>query len=93
MPLRHVLRRGDADGGYLLFREIVGDCQRLEGGERADDAMDIVLFNQLLRLGARRRRSAGRVCNNQLDLAARERIVAFLHKHRQGKFHVDAAGG
>jgi hypothetical protein len=55
--------------------------------------MDIVLFNQLLRLGARSCGSAGRVCDNQLDLAARERVVAFLQKHRHGKFHVDAAGG
>ena len=93
MPLRHVLGRGDAERRHFLFGEIVGDRERLEGGERADDAMDVVLFDQLLRLGARGGGNAGGVGDDQLDLAAGERVVALLQEHRQRQLHVDAAGG
>src|SRR5258708_20675546 len=93
MPLRHVLRRGDTEGGYFLLSKIVGDRKRLEGGEGADDAVDIVLFDQLLSLGAGGGGNAGRIRDNQLDLAARERVLALLQEHRQGKLHVDAARG
>jgi len=93
VPLRHVLSRGDANRGYLLFREIVGDRQRLEGGERANNAMDIIFLDSFLRLGACSRRSAGRVRNNQLDLAARKRCFRVPSETSSSKFHVDAAGG
>ena len=70
MPLRHVFGRGNAKRRHLLFGEIVGDRERLEGGERADDAMDVVLLDQFLRLGARGGGNAGGVGDDQLDLAA-----------------------
>ncbi len=93
MPLRHVLSRRDAERRNFLLGEIVRDRKRLERGERANDAVNVILFDQLLRLGARGGRSAGGVCDNQLDLAAREYVIALLQEHRHGKFHVDAAGG
>ena len=93
MPLRHVLGRRDAERRHLLFGQIVGDRERLEGGQRADHAMDVVLFDQFLRLGARGCGNAGGVGDDQLDLAAGERVVAFLQEHRQRELHVDAAGG
>jgi hypothetical protein len=93
MPLRHVLGRGDAERRHLLFRQIVGDRQRLEGGQRADQAMDVVLLDQLLSLGAGGRGNAGGVGNDQLDLAAGEGVVARLQEHGEGEIHVDAAGG
>jgi hypothetical protein len=93
VSLRHVLRRRDAKGGDFLFGEVVGDRQRLESGERANDAMGVVLFDQFLRLGARSGGDAGRVGDDQFDLAAGQRVAALLQEHRQGEVHIDAAGG
>jgi hypothetical protein len=53
--------------------------------------MDVVLFDQFLRLGSRCRGNAGSVGDDQFDLAARKRIVAFLQKHVEGQLHIDAA--
>ena len=77
----------------FLFADVVGDRQRLEGGERTDHALDVVLLHQFLRLGARGCRHAGRVGDDQLDLASGQRVVALLQEHRQREFHVDAARG
>ena len=93
MALRHVLGGGDAQRRHFLLRQIVGDRQRLEGRERSNDAVDIVFFDQLLRLGSRGRGNAGGVGDDQFDLAAGERVVALLQEHGQCEFHVDAAGG
>jgi hypothetical protein len=93
VPLCHVLRGGHAKGRHLLFVEVIGDRQRLEGGEWADDAMDVVLLDQFLRFAARGCRCAGRVGHDRLDLAAGDGVVAFLEEHGQGEIHVDAAGG
>ncbi len=93
MALRHVLGSGDAQRRHFLFRQIVGDRERLEGRERADNGVDIVFFDQLLRLGSRGRGNAGGVGHDQFDLAARQRVVAVLQEHRQCEFHVDPAGG
>ncbi len=93
VSLRHVLCRGDPKGRHFLFFKVVRDRKSLEGGERANDAVDVILFNQLLRFGARGGRSAGGVSDDQLDLAARECVVALFQEHRHAKFHVDTAGG
>jgi len=93
MTLRHVLGRSDAKRRNFLFGEVVSDRQRLEGSERTDDAMDVVFLDQLLRLGPCGRRNTGRVGDDQIDLAARQRIFPFLQKHRQRQIHVDAARG
>ena len=92
MALRHVFRRGHAQRRHFLFGQVVGNRQRFEGGERPDHAMDAVLFDQFLGLGSRGRGNAGGVGDDQLDLAARKRVVALLQKHRERELHIDAAG-
>jgi hypothetical protein len=92
VTLRHVLGGSDAQRRHFLFRQIIGDRERLEGRERTDDAVDVVFLDQFLRLGPRGGGNAGRVGNDQFDLAARKCIVAFLQEHRQREFHVDPAG-
>jgi hypothetical protein len=91
VTLRHVLRRGNAQRRHLLLGQIIGNRQRLEGGERSDQAMDVVLFDQFLRLGARGGGNAGGIGDDQFDLAAGQRVVALLQEHVERKLHVDAA--
>src|SRR5262249_23975049 len=67
--------------------------QRLEGCERTDDTVNVVLLDQLLRLGTRGGGNACGVGYDQFDPAPCKRVVALLQKHRQRKFHLDAAGG
>ncbi len=55
--------------------------------------MDVVLFDQLLRLGARGCGNAGGISHDQLDLAARQRVFPLLQEHCQREIHVDAARG
>jgi hypothetical protein len=45
MSLCHILCGCNAEGGCFFFGEVIGDRQCFEGGQGADDAMDIVLFN------------------------------------------------
>ncbi len=70
VALRHILRRRNAQSRYFLFGEEVGNRKRLKGGERANNAMNIILFDQFLRFGACGCGNAGRICNNQFDFAA-----------------------
>ena len=92
VPLRHVLCRGNAKRRHLLFREIISDRQCFESSERSNDAMHIVLFDQLLRLGPCGCRDAGGIGDDQFDLTPSERVLARLEKHCQRKVHIDAAG-
>ena len=93
MTLGHVLGGRDGQRRGFGLADVVVDRQRLEGGERADQAMDIVALDQLLRLGARGRGNAGRVGDDQFDLAAGELVVALLQIHHERALHVDAARG
>ena len=81
MTLRHVLGSSYAESRDFFFGNIIGDCQRFESCQRSDQAMNLVLLNQLLRLGARGGRNTCRIGHDQFGLAARERVVAFLQEH------------
>ena len=60
--------------------DVIVDGQGFERRQRTDDHMDLVAFDQLLRLGLRSGRVAACVGNDELDLPSRNRIVALLEK-------------
>ena len=79
--------------GHLRLRGVVGDGEELEGGERPDDQVDAVALDQLLRLGLGARGVAARVADDQLRLAAGERVVPVLEEADHALLHLDAALG
>ena len=74
-----------------MLGDVVGDRQELEGGERADDEIDVVAFDQLLRLGLGAGRVAAGIADHQLGLAAGELVVAMLEEQVDALLHLDAA--
>src|SRR5262249_9811158 len=71
----------------------VGDRQELEGGERADDQVDVVALDQLLGLRLRPRGIPAGVAHDELGLAAGERVVPVLEEAGHPLLHLDAALG
>jgi len=91
LALRHVFRRRHRQRQQLLLPDVVVRRESLGGGERPDHDLDVLPFHELLDLGARLRRHAARIADEQLDLAAGERAVALAQVHDQRALHVDAA--
>src|SRR5262249_23740570 len=58
---------------------------------RAEDGIDLVALDDLLRLGLGTGRVAARIGDEQLDLAARERVALLLEEGRDALLHLDAA--
>ena len=79
--------------GVLHLRDVVGDRQQLEGGERPEDDVDLVALDQLLHLGLGAGRAAAGVGGEELHLAAGHRVVLFLQKREDALLHLDAALG
>ena len=80
-----------ADQRRGVVAHVVGDRQQLEGGERAQDDVDLVALDHLLRLGLGAGRVAAGVGDQQLDLAAGERVVLLLQERGDALLHLDAA--
>ena len=91
LALRHVLGRGQADQRRRVVAHVVGDGEQLEGGERPEDDVDLVALDQLLRLGLGAGRVAAGVGDQQLDLAAGERVALLLQEGGDALLHLDAA--
>ena len=91
MTLGHVLSGCDGQRRRLGLPDIVVDCQRLEGGERADQTVDVVALDEFLRLRARGCRNAGRVGHDQFDFSTGKLVVPVLQVHDERAFHIDAA--
>ena len=64
--------------GVFCSRDVVGDREQFEGGERPEDGVDLVALDQFLRLGLGAGRVAAGVGGDELDLAAGEGVVLFL---------------
>ena len=77
--------------GVGVVAHVVGDGQQLEGGERPQDDVDLVALDHLLRLGLGAGRVAAGVGDEQLDLAAGERVVLLLQERGDALLHLDAA--
>ena len=65
--------------------------QKLEGGERADDEIDLVALYQLLRLGLGASRITAGIGHYQLGLAPGELVVAMPEKQGNPLLHLEAA--
>ena len=77
----------------LLVADVVGDGQKLEGGERAEDDVDFVALDQFLRLGLGAGRGAAGVGGDEFDLAAGHRVIGLLQIGEHALLHLDAALG
>jgi hypothetical protein len=77
----------------LRLLDVIVDRQRLEGGERSDEAIDIILLDELLRLGACCCRHTGCIGDDQINFAPAERAIALFEVHDERSLHVEAAGG
>ena len=91
LALGHVLGGGEADQRGRVVADVVGDRQQLERRERAEDHVDLVALDQLLRLGLGARRIAAGVGGDELDLAAGERVRLLFEKNGEPLLHLDAA--
>ena len=91
LALRHVLGGGEADQRRGVVAHVVGDGEQLEGGERAEDDVDLVALDHLLRLGLGAGRVAAGVGDQQLHLAAGQRVVLLLQERGDALLHLDAA--
>jgi hypothetical protein len=89
--LGDVLGRRHADERHGALAHIVGDGEKLEGGEWADDDVDLVAVDQFLRLGLGASRIAAGVGGDEFDLAACEGVGLFLEEHGDALFHLVAA--
>ena len=91
--LREVVlrRRGRRDQRHLRLQDVIVDRQRLEGRERSDDDVHPVALDQLLRLALGERRLPGGVREDDLDLAAGERVVALFQQQADAFLHLPAA--
>ena len=68
-------------------------AQQLEGGERAEDDVDLVALDQLLGLGLGAGRIAAGIGGDEVDLAAAHRVVRLLEEGEDALLHLDAALG
>ena len=75
------------------FLDVIIDGQGFERRQWTDDHMDLVAFDQLLRLGLRSGRIASGVGDDELDLPSGDRVVALLEKELDPLFHLTAPGG
>ncbi len=91
LALRHVLRARHGEDRRLGGPDVVVDRERLEGGERTDDAMHVETLDQFLRLGARLRGIACGVAGYEFDRAAGELVVALLEERHHALFHLETA--
>ncbi len=72
--LREIVRRGETERRHLLLLHIIIDGVELEGGERTDDDVDFVAFDQFLDLGLGDR-PARRRCRRETKSTLRPAIV------------------
>jgi hypothetical protein len=93
--LREVLLRGRGrrDERHLGIADVVVDRERLEGRQRPDDHVHVVLLDELLRLRLRLRRRSRRVREEDLDLAPGDGVVALLEEQVDAVLHLLAARG
>src|SRR5499427_5036854 len=93
LALGHVFGRREAQDRHLRLGGVVADGQKLEGRQRPQDHVDVVALDQLLRLGLGARGIASSVGHDQLDLPAREDVVAVLQEADHALLHLDASRG
>ena len=74
-----------------MLRDIVGDGEQFESGERPEDGVDLVALDQFLRLGLGAGRVAAGVGGEEVDLAAGEGVVLLLQVRDDALFHLDTA--
>ena len=91
LALGHILGGSKAQDRALALSGIVADRQQFEGGERADDEIDLVALDQFLRLCLGAGRVAAGVGNDQFGRAPGKPVAAMLEKQRNPLFHLDAA--
>jgi hypothetical protein len=89
LALGHVLGGSEAQDRHLFAGDVAADREQLEGGERAEDQIDIVALDQLLRLGLGAGRVTAGVADHQLDLAARHFVVSVLQKQDRALLHLN----
>ena len=89
--LGEVVGAGEAERRRLVLADIVGDRQKLEGGERTEDDVDLIALDQFLRLGLGAGRLAAGIGGEELDLAAGHLVVVLLQPGEHALLHLDAA--
>src|SRR5262249_17232229 len=77
--------RGGGDERHFAFANVSVDRQGLVGRQRTDRDRHVVTFDQLLCLGLRQGRVAGRILGDEVDLAPGDGAVA-LFQEQGGAF-------
>ena len=93
LALRQILGRRHRQRRHLRLADVVVDGVGLEGGERAEDGVDMVALDQLLRLGLGARGVAAGIAEKDLDLAPGKHAVMLFEADVEPLIHLDAAGG
>jgi hypothetical protein len=75
----------------FVIANVVRNGEQLEGGERAEYDVHVIALDDLLRLVLGTGRATASVGRDQLDLAARERVVLLLQKGCDALLQLDAA--
>ena len=95
LPLREVVlrRRGRRDQRHFRLQHVIVDRERLEGGERPDDHVDLFALDELLGFRLCESGLPGRVGEDDVDLASCEGVVALLQEQVDAFLHLPAARG
>src|SRR5262249_3623431 len=89
--LRHIFGGSETQAWGFLLRDIVRDCQQLEGSKRTNDRVDLVALDQFLRFRFRAGWIAAGISRDEFNLAAGECVVFFLQEGDDALFHLNAA--
>ena len=91
--LGEIVLRGGSRRDQRCFRlqHVLVDGERLEGGERPDDHVDLLALDELLRFRLRESGLPGRVGKKDVDLASGEGVVALLQEQVDAFLHLPAA--
>src|SRR5262245_23893966 len=93
LALGHVLRAGIAERRHLVLRQIIDDREMLKGRERPHDHVDLLALDQLDRLGLGTGRVAAGIGDDDLDLAAGDRVITLLEEGCDPLLVMNAARG
>src|SRR5262249_25183785 len=91
LALGQIVCRREAERRHFLFADVVVDGVELKGGERAEDDVDFVALDELLRLGLGAGRIAAGIGRKEINFAAANRVVLFFQISEYALLHLNAA--